>query len=499
MGTLLEKLTPGMEIVYGGDRVTRVSEELAAAFGPGDRLIVVQDTGELLHIPRGDWDVSASAVDKAVAAFAQMGAVEDDQITAFYESLASRLSDDRVKTQIFAANGQDVEAARERGRSTTRLVLTDQMLGGMIDGLRMWAAADAGRGAVIETFEHPGWKLDLVRSGLGVVGFVFEGRPNVLADATGVVRSGNTVVFRIGSAALGTARAVMENALDPALAEAGLPEGTVVLVDSASRASGWAMFSDHRLGLAVARGSGIAVAQLGSVARQTGIPVSLHGTGGSWIVVGETAMADDVAAAIFNSLDRKVCNTVNTVCLVESRSEDLIPAVLTALDRAGERAGATSKLHVTRGVSELIPSGWFEDVEIVRAGGMVVEPRTELLDDGDLGHEWEWEQSPEITLTVVPDVEEAVSLFNDQSPRFGASLISSDPDQHDRFFELIDAPFVGNGFTRWVDGQFALDRPELGLSNWQHGRLFGRGGILSGESVYTVRGRARQTDPDLSR
>ena len=57
-----------------------------------------------------------------------------------------------------------------------------------------------------------------------------------------------------------------------------------------------------------------------------------------------------------------------------------------------------------------------------------------------------------------------------------ASLISDDPAEHREFFDTLDAPFVGNGFTRWVDGQYALHRPELGLSNWQGGRLFGRGG-----------------------
>jgi glutamate-5-semialdehyde dehydrogenase len=58
---------------------------------------------------------------------------------------------------------------------------------------------------------------------------------------------------------------------------------------------------------------------------------------------------------------------------------------------------------------------------------------------------------------------------------------------------------VGNGFTRWVDGQYALDKPELGLSNWQGGRLFGRAGILSGDSVFTVRSRAVQQDPEIGR
>jgi glutamate-5-semialdehyde dehydrogenase len=58
---------------------------------------------------------------------------------------------------------------------------------------------------------------------------------------------------------------------------------------------------------------------------------------------------------------------------------------------------------------------------------------------------------------------------------------------------------VGDGFTRWVDGQYALDTPELGLSNWERGRLLGRSGILSGDVIYTVRSRARQQDPDLHR
>ena len=80
-----------------------------------------------------------------------------------------------------------------------------------------------------------------------------------------------------------------------------------------------------------------------------------------------------------------------------------------------------------------------------------------------------------------------------------ASLISADRAEHDQFYAAVDAPFVGNGFTRWVDGQYALDRPELGLSNWQHGRLLGRSGVLSGDSVFTVRTRAVQDVLDIGR
>ena len=84
---------------------------------------------------------------------------------------------------------------------------------------------------------------------------------------------------------------------------------------------------------------------------------------------------------------------------------------------------------------------------------------------------------------------DAVSLFNEYSPQFVGSLVSDDAAEQAAFYDALNAPFVGNDMTRWVDGQFALKKPELGLSNWEGGRLFGRGSILSGDSVFTVRTR----------
>jgi glutamate-5-semialdehyde dehydrogenase len=495
----LTTLEAGMPVVFGGNRIARVSPDLAAAFQPGDRLVVVQDTGALLHIPQADHDIATGAVDAAVNAFAHMGTTADHQISAFYHAFADRLEDDVSFAPIATANAEDVARGKASGRSTTRLVLSDVMRRGMVDGLRMWAESPSGRGAVVETAEHTGWRVELVRAGIGVVGFVFEGRPNVFADATGVIRNGNTVVFRIGSAALATAQAIVTYALDPAIRESVLPPGAVSLVGSREHAAGWAMFADSRLALAVARGSGIGVSQLGAVARQAGTPVSLHGTGGAWIVAADSADGDAFAAAVYHSLDRKVCNTLNTCAVVESRADDLIPRFLEALDKAGQRRGAISKLHVAEGDAHRLPASWFEKVEISRANGLVLEPRAEPIAITDLGFEWEWEESPEVTLLVVPNVGAAVSSFNQQSPRLAASLISGDDAEQARFWEMIDAPFVGNGFTRWVDGQYALDRPELGLSNWQGGRLFGRGGILSGDSVFTIRTRATQDDMHIGR
>ena len=385
----LTSLTPGMQVIYGGNQVATVSPELADAFTAGDELVVVQTTGDLIHIPADVSQIARDAVGRAAAAFSAMNSVSDAAITDFYNAFADRLADDDSFAAIAAANEADIASAKERGRSTTRLELTDQMRADMIDGLRGWAAQPAGRGQVVESVDHEGWKVEQVRAGLGVVGFVFEGRPNVFADASGVLRSGNTVVFRIGSDALGTAQAIVEHALDPALESAGLPAGAASLVASASRAAGHAMFSDQRLSLAVARGSGAAVAQLGSVARQAGIAVSLHGTGGAWMVVGASADAERFGDVVANSLDRKVCNTLNTCCIVRSEADRLVPAFLAALDRAGANRGVTSKLHVVGDAAESLPAEWFEEVQIARAEGDVTEPKASPIDGDSLGLEWE--------------------------------------------------------------------------------------------------------------
>ncbi len=158
------------------------------------------------------------------------------------------------------------------------------------------------------------------------------------------------------------------------------------------------------------------------------------------------------------------------------------------------------KLHVLRGSEHWVAEELFvRQVRIRRAEGDVDERQAELLEADELGTEWEWEESPEVTLAVVENVGEAVELCNRYSPQFVACLISEDRMAHDGFYASVNAPFVGNGFTRWVDGQYALQKPELGLSNWQGGRLFGRGGVLSGDSVYTVRTRVVQTDPNVRR
>jgi glutamate-5-semialdehyde dehydrogenase len=470
-----------------GRTFVQVSHELASTMQPGDQLLAVATTSQLCRIPANVAVLVSDAVEVAQRSFAELSQVSDEQITSFFETAAQLLSDDEVFSRILAANASDVSDAIKRGRSTTRLELSDSMRRDMIDSLRMWRDMEPSRDKQLSEVVHDGWLVEERTAPLGVLGFVFEGRPNVFADATGVLRSGNTVVFRIGSDALGTAKQLMALVVAPALQKSGLPIGAVVLIDSPEHAAGWALFSDARLSLAVARGSGEAVAQLGAIAQQSGVPVSLHGTGGAWMIVGD-ADESRLRLVIENSLDRKVCNTLNVICILRQNALEQIPIVVrAALDAAKKR----NTLPIVHGVN---------DAEVIlRDAFAEIDSCVVSADTASLGIEYEWENAPEFAVVLVDDIEDATQLFNTYSPQFIVSVVSQLTDDVKKVWEMCNAPFVGDGFTRWVDGQFALLRPELGLSNWQQGRLFARPGVLSGDSAYSVRLRVQQFNDNLHR
>ncbi|MFP5488266.1 MAG: glutamate-5-semialdehyde dehydrogenase, partial [Acidimicrobiia bacterium] len=194
----LTSLTVGQPIVYGGDRVTFVGEELAAAFRSGDEIVVDPSSGAILHVPADIRTSVSDTVARATGAFAGLARCSDDQVTRFFDEFADRLADDATFAPVAEANAADVVRARDRNRSTTRLELSPRMRADMVAGLRGWASWTVDRDAVDRRVDHDGWTVEARRAPLGVVGFVFEGRPNVFADTAGVVRTGNTVVFRIG-------------------------------------------------------------------------------------------------------------------------------------------------------------------------------------------------------------------------------------------------------------------------------------------------------------
>lgn len=468
-----------------GDHLVDLTSEMSEALESGGRVIPLRSSGDVLVVPASVRALVDAAVDGAQRAFGVLQGIDPTHVDDFFLRFAALIDDDTSFAPVLEANARDVESAAARGRATGRLQITPKMRRDMSAGLRMWAGLDLERMSRLSTLEHEGWSVESWRAPLGVVAFVFEGRPNVFADATGVVKSGNAVVFRIGSDALGTARAIRDHLLVPALAQAGLPDGLVALVDSPEHSAGWGLFDDSRIALAVARGSGPAVNQLGEIARQVGTPVSLHGTGGAWVVVGSSFDGARLGKIIEHSLDRKVCNTLNTLVLLESNVSAALPVVATGLKSAAAPHRGRVIVHTddTRVARELQGTTGLD---------VVVAPR-------DPGHEWEWDQDPELTVVVAPSISDAVSLFNAASPRFVLSVVTASAVEEEEAWQASDAPFFGDGFTRWVDGQFALARPELGLANWQSGRLLGRGGVLSGDSVHTVRLRVRQTDEDLHR
>jgi glutamate-5-semialdehyde dehydrogenase len=248
------------------------------------------------------------------------------------------------------------------------------------------------------------------------------------------------------------------------------------------------LFSDKRLSLAVARGSGSSVALLGEIAQQHGIPASLHGTGGAWMVVSDVADVDRLKNVVQNSLDRKVCNTLNTVVLAEGSLGMSLQAVIDGVVHAAHKRNTHAVLHVDGNVSSALSNCTVPHDFVI-----------ERIEHSNLGTEWEWENTPELSIVVSENVNAAIDLFNAQSPSFVLSIISDDESEIDLAWSRSNAPFFGDGMTRWVDGQYALNKPELGLSNWQNGRTFARGGILSGDSIYTVRYRVRQSDVEVKR
>ena len=365
------------------------------AFVAGDRLVVVQDTGALLHVPAAEHALADAAVDAAHQAFAALGRVPDDAISAFFEAFAAgwrtrSCSPDRRRQR---------RRRRRRGRAAPRPAWCSPTDAGRHGG-RPAGLARRGRRArpAPRAGRARGWRVEQRRAPLGVVGFVFEGRPNVFADATGVLRGGNTVVFRIGSDALGTARAIVEHALAPALAAAGLPAGAAVLLDSPSRAAGWALFAHPR---PRARGRARAPGRRStSWARSPGRPASRSActapAARGWSPAPARRRRTVRRGRRAHSLDRKVCNTLNVCCIPEVAPRRSCRAFLDALDDGRRAAGAAGKLHVAEGQrgATCPPSGSRATVTSRRAEGEVDEPLAEPLADADLGLEWEWEEKP---------------------------------------------------------------------------------------------------------
>ncbi|MEZ4619716.1 MAG: hypothetical protein R2867_30010 [Caldilineaceae bacterium] len=228
-----------------------------------------------------------------------MGSVRDDLISTFYEHFAAALEDDQIWAEISKINAADVERAQARGRSTTRLVTNEKMRRGMIEGLRGWINAPSRRGQILETVEHDGFTVELV--GTGARWLVL---PLSLRAAQRVGGCVWCVARRQHGCLPHWQRCLADRASDHA---AGAQSGPFCggIARWGGRAGGKCgpccragpSFPAPRLGLAGNIGSGPAVDTLGSLARSVGVNVSLHSTGGAWIVASASAVPVNSSAS----------------------------------------------------------------------------------------------------------------------------------------------------------------------------------------------------------
>ncbi len=370
---------------------------------------------------------------------------------------------------VLAANADDMGRAEHAGLGGAlldRLKLTPARLEGVARALEEVAGLDDPVGQVIDRRERPnGLVLDRVRVPLGVVGIIFESRPNVTADAGGLaMMAGNAAILRGGSEARESNRAI-HRALAAGLAAAGLPEDAIQLVPVTDRAAVGAMLrADGLIDIIVPRGGKSLVARVQEEAR---VPVLAHLDGLCHTYIDAAADPEKARAIVLNAKLRRtgVCGATETL-LVDRAYPDPAP-ILAALADAGCEL---------RGTPE------------VRA----IEPRAVAADDAD----WDTEYLDAIcSVALVDGLGGAVAHIAAHGSHHTDAIVTEDAATADRFLAEVDSAIVmWNASTQFADGgEFGLGA-EIGIST---GRLHARGPVaLEGLTTYKwlVRGTG-QTRP----
>jgi glutamate-5-semialdehyde dehydrogenase len=356
---------------------------------------------------------------EAVAARAALAELTDervdDALARTIELLAERAD------EILAANAADIEAAELDEGALDRLRLDEARLEAIADGVkatralppmerdvRMWTLPN---GLVVSERLIP----------VGVVGANFEARPNVAVDiAAQVLKSGNAVVLRTGSAALGTVTALVDLVLRPAAGDA------VGLVRAAGHEGAEALVSlPDLIPLVILRGSGPSTAALARIAAEHGVRALAHAEGGGVLYAHEDADSAKLEALVRASLDRLgVCNRLNLALADTPELAELV-------------AGICSDLGIAV-AAELPP-----------------------------GREWASEPGrvATITLRLVDGVEEAARVANEETSGLAAAIVTEDEAAADRFLAAYRGTAVfWNATTRFADGFELLGTPETGIN-----------------------------------
>jgi len=362
-------------------------------------------------------------------------AVKDAALLAMAQAL-----EDNVEA-ILTANARDVEAAQARGVSRAlldRLTLNPARVRQMAEGLRAVAALPDPVGELVSMTRRPnGLEIAQVRVPLGVVGIIYEARPNVTADAAALcLKAGNAVLLRGSSDALESNR-VITGLLAEAVASAGLPRDSVQLVDRPGHGAAQAMMEAVGLiDVLVPRGGRGLIEQVVRTAR---VPVIETGVGNCHTYVDEGADLDQALRIVVNAKCQRpsVCNAMETLLVHEAVAPEFLPRAAAALrERGVELRGCPRARSIVPDMTEATEQDWHEEY-------------LDLI----------------LAVRVVPHLEAALEHINTYGTRHSEAIVTRDYSRARRFVQAVDAAAVYvNASTRFTDGfEFGLGA-ELGIS-----------------------------------
>lgn len=375
-------------------------------------------------------EARVAAIDLAAATRAE----KDAALLLMAQRLVDRADD------IVAANAVDIDNARTGGQQEAmidRLTLTTDRVAAMADGLRQLAAlpdpvGDVVRGSTLAN----GLELRQVRVPFGVVGIVYEGRPNVTADAAGIcLKSGNAALLR-GSGSAMSSNAAIVSVLRKAIAESGLPANAVQLLDATTRDSVKELMKARGLvDVLIPRGG---ASLIKTVVEESTVPVIETGVGNCHVYVDEAADLEKALGVVLNSKTQRLstCNTAESLLVHSALSESFLPLVIEELINAGVTIHGDPRAAAFDGVVPATSEDW--------------------------GKEY---LSADISLAVVDSLDDALDHIRRYGSGHTEAIVSESTTAVRRFAARVDAAAVMiNASTRFTDGGEFGFGAEIGIS-----------------------------------
>lgn len=373
---------------------------------------------------------------EAARVLAVAGAKKDAALLAMADAIELH------KADILAANEQDLQAARENGMKESlvdRLALSPARVAGMAQGVRDVAAQEDPVGQVVSGFVRPnGLQIQRVRVPMGVIGIIYEARPNVTADAAALcLKAGNAVILRGGKEAIHSNTAIM-NAMRGAVEQAGLPADCIQLVQDTTRASSMEMMGlTGYLDVLIPRGG---AGLIRSVVENSRVPVIETGVGNCHIYVDASADADMAANIVFNAKTSRpsVCNAMEKLLVHKDIAARALPAIKEKLDEKQVELRGCEQTRAILGESVL--------------------PASE--------EDWGCEYLDYIlAIKVVDSFDEAVAHIAKYSSGHSEAILTNDYANARKFTAQVDSAAVYvNASTRFTDGGEFGCGAEIGIS-----------------------------------